>query len=88
MFLFVTFLWYADVSSPDDRPRTIRPADCSSLGLCYITIDENDACFIAMEVGTTINKCWYIPIDENDACFIAMEAGMIKVSRPTAIRIE
>ena len=51
---------------------------------CYIPIDENDACFIAMEAGITkvitISKCCYITIiDEIDPCFIAMEAGITKI---------
>jgi len=57
-----------------------RPLDYATL---YITIDENDASFIAVEAGITINKCCYIPIDESDACFIAIEAGITEVITAT-----
>src|SRR6218665_517222 len=45
---------------------------------CYVSSDENDACFTAMEAGIT--KSYYCNVcrDENDARFIAMEAGITK----------
>ena len=44
-------------------------------GYCYVSSDENDACFTAVEVGITISISCYVSVDENEA----MEAGITKI---------
>ena len=41
---------------------------------CYVSSDENDACFTAVEAGITISIYCNVSGDENDASITAMEA--------------
>ena len=64
---------------------------------CYVSSDENDACFTAVEAGLTISiSCYvsgdeneamdnycYLSDDENNAFFTAMEAGIRRVITAT-----
>jgi len=50
---------------------------------CYVSSDENDACFTAVEAGITISIYCNVSSDENDASITAMEVGITKVVTAT-----